>query len=88
MINFIYMMRNSTSLFLVFVFFFSACNQGDCDQQLATCSEEPPKGELCQAIYERYFYTKERNQCEMITYKGCSQAVFDSKTACEACLCN
>jgi len=59
----------------------------DCEPKLATCNETPPTNELCQASFERWFYNKEKNECEKIGYSGCSQKGFATQQECEECKC-
>ena len=74
---------------LVFIFLFIiiySCSK-NCNPTSAVCNETPPKDELCQAYFTRWFYNKSKNACEQIGYSGCSQKGFETKEACESCKC-
>jgi hypothetical protein len=76
-------------LFFSLIFLFSlsiiSCKK-KCESQIATCAETPPN-ELCQAVFSRWFYNKDKNKCELITYSGCSQKGFSTEKECEECQC-
>ena len=71
--------------FLVIVF--SSCSK-DCNDKSATCSETAPTNEACQAYFERWFYSKSSNKCELVQYSGCSSKGFATQQECEACKCD
>jgi len=50
-----------------------------------SCTDRVPTGELCLAYFQRWFYNKDRNQCEQIGYSGCSQKGFATQADCEKC---
>ncbi|GEM_PF-540823 len=52
------------------------------------CFDTPPTDELCQAVFNRWFYNSETNECEQIGYSGCEQYGFETKQECEDCGCN
>ena len=60
----------------------------DCEPKISICSETPPAGELCQAYFNRFFYSEDKNKCEQIGYSGCSQKGFETQEECEECECN
>jgi hypothetical protein len=59
----------------------------DCEPTNATCSETPPTNEACLAYFERWFFSKEKNNCEKIGYSGCSPKGFATQQECEECKC-
>lgn len=59
-----------------------------CDPILDACSHIAPTDEACLAVFERWFYNSESNECEKIVYSGCSQWGFESEVACQDCLCD
>lgn len=74
------------SILLVFTLGLISCSK-DCEPKFATCSESPPTDEACQAYFNRWFYNKDKNNCEQIGYSGCSQKGFATKQECEECKC-
>lgn len=50
-----------------------------------SCRDTVPTSELCQAAFQRWFYNPNHNNCELISYSGCSQKGFASKEDCEKC---
>lgn len=82
-------MKNKFLIPLILFFFtigLSNCSK-DCEQKIVTCSETPPKNEVCQAAFNRWFYNKENNKCEQIGYSGCSQKGFATEKECQECKC-
>jgi hypothetical protein len=71
---------------LLIVVTISSCNKS-CDEVPTACSEVPPPNELCQAYFERWFYTGKGKKCEKKSYSGCASYGFDTKDACEECSC-
>ncbi len=65
---------------------FASCSK-KCEPANTTCAATPPENEVCQAYFTRWFYKESKNQCEQIGYSGCSQKGFETKQACEECLC-
>lgn len=63
-----------------------ACSK-DCGAPQGACADVVPTGELCQAYFERWFYSASNNRCEQISYSGCSQKGFATQAECEACKC-
>lgn len=51
-----------------------------------TCFETPPT-ELCDAVFFRWFYNSNTNQCILEEYSGCSPKGFETKAACMKCTC-
>jgi hypothetical protein len=47
------------------------------------CSVQPPSDEMCKAAFQRWFYNKSKNQCELKYYSGCSAKGFETQEACE-----
>ncbi|MFM8493838.1 MAG: BPTI/Kunitz domain-containing protein [Bacteroidota bacterium] len=81
------MKRTRFALLLFGMFLGTACRK-DCPEPInPSCSEGPPQGELCQAAFQRWFYQKESNRCVQISYNGCSFRGFETREACEECLC-
>jgi hypothetical protein len=76
-------------VYLIFAFLMlTACSKACQNNEPAPCSETVPQNEACQAYFQRWFYNKSKNSCELEAYSGCTQAGFASKEECEACLCN
>ena len=73
---------------LLTLFLFSACRKSCPETEIATCLDTAPTKELCQAYFERWFFNKKSNTCEMVAYSGCSQKGFETQLDCEACQCN
>jgi len=67
------------------VMLFTNCKK-NCGDEIATCKETPPN-EACQAYFVRWFYNKNKNQCEQIGYSGCSARGFSTEEECKACEC-
>lgn len=63
-----------------------AC-QKKCDNLPEACADRPPTDEACQAYFERWFYNKNQNRCELQAYSGCAAYGFESKSECEDCKC-
>ena len=74
------------SFLLIALSRYTGCSK-DCEPVNTTCTERPPKDELCQAYFTRWFYNEDTNQCEEIGYSGCSQQGFETQKVCEECLC-
>ncbi len=62
-----------------------ACKK-DCDVRNPACKDVPPANELCAAYFSRWFYNAQTNQCELISYSGCSKRGFDTRNDCEGCI--
>jgi hypothetical protein len=60
----------------------------DCEPSLAGCNDQPDEAGLCAAYFESWFFNKENNSCEKISYSGCSEIGFETKQACEECKCD
>lgn len=61
----------------------------DCElEREAACYDRPPKREMCDAFFVRWFYNEGTNRCEQIGYSGCTQAGFETQRECEACRCD
>lgn len=81
-------MRNSMlTVFLISGMLFSC--KSDCEPGPdPACADAVPVGELCQAYFQRWFFSTETKSCSQISYSGCSQKGFATKAECEACTCN
>ena len=71
---------------ILFLFTIQSCKK-ECEINNPVCLETPPTDEVCQAYFERWFYNKGSDKCEMIGYSGCSQKGFESQGECENCGC-
>jgi hypothetical protein len=60
----------------------------ECESVNPICKETPPTQELCLAYFERWFYNEQTNNCEKISYSGCSIKGFETKIECQECGCN
>ncbi|MFZ9939760.1 MAG: BPTI/Kunitz domain-containing protein [Bacteroidia bacterium] len=81
-------MKNTTTVIVIFGLILATACRRDCPNPISpSCSEVPPEGELCQAAFQRWFYQKESNRCVQISYSGCSSRGFETREACEECLC-
>jgi len=71
----------------VFVFTLgpTSCSE-DCVTTIATCNENIPN-EDCLTQFNRWFFDKAKNNCEQISYSGCSQKGFATQQECEECKC-
>lgn len=67
---------------------FSCSKQKECGVSDPTCLETVPHDELCQAAFNRYFFNPETEECEQISYSGCSQKGFETLQECQECECN
>jgi hypothetical protein len=63
------------------------CNKNE-ERENDRCNDGVPKDELCLAHFSRWFYIKDKNQCELISYSGCNRKGFDTQTDCEQCIKN
>jgi len=81
-------MKNLLALVIILSLSLTAC-ETTCDltNAPAACSEVVPTDEACQAAFERWFYDKNSNNCEKISYSGCSQWGFATEVECETCVC-
>lgn len=80
-------MRTLICLSIISIFTLFSC-KNDCEQsEFATCQEQVPTDEICQAQFERWFYDSSKNNCEFISYTGCNQYGFVTKEDCEICRC-
>ena len=80
-------MKIAVQFILSAVLLLMSCSKNCPEAEMATCLDTPPTEELCQAYFERWFFSKKSNACEMIAYSGCSEKGFDSQLDCEACAC-
>lgn len=78
-----------TSLILISL---SSCTKkkcpAECRSNIAGCNETVPVDELCQAAFNRWFYSKSTGKCTLIGYSGCSQKGFETEQECLECDCN
>ncbi len=65
-----------------------ACSKDCAPSNSPVCSETAPTNEACLAVFQRWFYNAATQQCEQISYSGCSQKGFATQTECESCICN
>lgn len=72
---------------ITFVLGMSSCNR-NCNPSDAVCHDSPPLDEACQAAFNRWFFDKTQNSCQLVAYSGCSQKGFASQQECEACKCS
>ena len=83
-------MKASNFLYITFLLgtsiVISSCKK-DCTPTNSVCTETPPKNELCLAFFKRWFYNKDKNKCEEISYSGCNQKGFATEKECEECKC-
>jgi hypothetical protein len=49
------------------------------------CLEYPPKDELCDAAFERWFYSSKDEKCYKKGYSGCEEYGFKTEAECEKC---
>ncbi|WP_137401472.1 BPTI/Kunitz domain-containing protein [Echinicola rosea] len=70
-----------------FILVMISCSK-DCEPPLAVCNETPPTTEICQLYFERWFFNKDKNRCELIGYSGCSRLGFETEKECEECKCH
>ena len=70
------------------LFLLSCKNNCEEYKTIDKCLEQVPTNELCQAYFQKWLYDEDKNSCVQIGYSGCSSKGFDTKTECEACLCN
>ena len=78
-------------LSILFLTLSISCKNDDdnnCESDNSTCYETAPTNEACLAFFTRWFYNKESNSCQQISYSGCSEKGFETKQACDACLCD
>jgi hypothetical protein len=82
-------MKNSFIVYIsTFSFVFLISCSKDCDPSNSSiCSETAPTNEMCQAYFQRWFYNPKSNQCEQISYSGCSQRGFATENECNECVC-
>jgi hypothetical protein len=74
-------------LFPAFLALIFSCEK-DCNQIVSSaCNDEVPI-ELCQAVFNRWFFNNESNSCEEISYSGCSAKGFETLEDCEQCKCD
>lgn len=60
----------------------------DCAENSAPeCFDQVPQDELCDAYFERWFYSEADNACTKIAYSGCSMRGFETEEACSECQC-
>ncbi len=80
--------RTFQALMLAFTLspWLSSCSD-DCNNEDPVCKETVPVDQACQAYFSRWFYDTNQNQCTEISYSGCDAKGFESKAACEECLC-
>ncbi len=75
---------------LALLLFLAAAAAGckkSCDtRQPAACNDVPPTGELCNAVFSRWFYNAQTGQCQLIQYSGCSQKGFATQQECQSCV--
>lgn len=74
---------------VLLTFSFIACKKdiGNCEPVNPVCSDTVPTGQLCQAVFTRWFYDKTTKSCKQVTYSGCSAKGFTTQEECEACKC-
>ena len=58
------------------------------DTQNPACTEVPATTEVCNAIWERWFYEEKTKSCNKVKYGGCAPYGFETKEECEECKCN
>lgn len=75
----------SVILFTVSVIFFS-CSK-NCELTISACQDKVPDNEDCLAYFERWIYEERKNNCELISYSGCTQVGFATEQACNECKC-
>ncbi|MDH5603752.1 MAG: BPTI/Kunitz-type proteinase inhibitor domain-containing protein [Cyclobacteriaceae bacterium] len=80
-------MKKVLTISLFITLFAVSCTKDCPESEMAMCLETAPENELCMAYFERWFFQKKSNTCEMIAYSGCSEKGFDTREACEACTC-
>ena len=61
----------------------TSCSE-DCVTTIATCNENMPN-EDCLTQFNRWVFDKAKNDCEQISYSGCSQKGFATQQECEEC---
>lgn len=83
-------MKNSILLFIstLSLVFLISCSKDCAPSNSNICGESAPTNEMCQAYFQRWFYNPESNQCEQISYSGCSQRGFATENECSECICN
>ena len=74
-------------LAVTFIVGLSSCTK-ECETINPVCKETPATDELCLAVFERWFYNEKTNNCEQLSYSGCSEYGFETKIECEECDCN
>ena len=72
----------SFSLLIIFI----SCKK-ECDDLSPVCSEAAPTDEVCDAVFQRWFFDESANTCQLIVYSGCKQWGFASKEECFECKC-
>lgn len=81
-------MKKLIRLSVLFLLSFSFACKDDCSNTaIPACKETVPTGELCQAAFNRWFYSSDTQTCEEKFYSGCSQKGFATKVECEECKC-
>lgn len=80
-------MKFANALLFVTLIGLTSCKK-ECEAPLPACNDTVPTDELCQAYFERWFYDKASNSCQLKAYGGCNAWGFATKEACEECLCH
>jgi hypothetical protein len=65
-----------------------SCSKDCAPSNSSICAETAPTNEMCLAYFQRWFYNPESNQCEQISYSGCSQRGFATENECNECICH
>ena len=66
---------------------FSSCGPICENNRQVRCKEKPESG-LCAAYFETWFYNKQEDACELISYSGCSAKGFATELECNECKCD
>lgn len=80
-------MKKLFPILLLAIASLSACKK-ECDSSVPACKDQPPTNEMCAAAFNRWFYNAQTNQCQLISYSGCSQKGFATKQDCDGCVKN
>ncbi len=85
------MRRTYIALLVIFAFAtsVSSCKKEECPQaEFPACKEVAPTNEACQAVFQRWFFNKATNACELKAYSGCGAYGFATEIDCKDCACN